>query len=242
MRALDSTKNSAVIATLALLGLTSAAVVARGFENGGFDEGLAGWQVESARKAIGLATADAQLGTEPFRDSDALARLQVGVTAGTFDPIEGPGGASVALARLRQDISDIPSTALTFDWTAGYWGTLSGRGMLTYQARLIVERTTPSLRHEYDLLERRSLGGYDSCGAAMVFDARPIERSFYTDLSQVGFKPGDDIRVTVEIRAQARALRSCDFAAYGCVLWVDQFALRSPLVLRQGWMLSASKP
>jgi hypothetical protein len=147
------------------------------------------------------------------------------------------------MARLHQDIADIPFTGLTFDWSAGFWGALAGSGVITYQARLIVERTTPPLRHEFDLLERRTWAGVSSCGALMVSDGRPYDRAFYADLGAVGFEVGDDIRVSVEVQARVRALRSCDIAAFGCTFMVDQFALRrSVLVERTGHRLSASRP
>jgi hypothetical protein len=76
----------------------------------------------------------------------------------------------------------------------------------------------------------------------MVIDGRPFEDTFYADLGAAGFAAGDDIRVTVEFRAQARALRSCDVAGYGGRVWVDQFALRPPLIKRGGRTLSASRP
>src|SRR5262245_23325588 len=237
MRALESI-HGAVIASLSVLALTSAAVVARGFENGAFDDGMAGWQVESARKEIGLAQAATHFGIEPFRGEATLARLDVGASAGTLDPISGPGGAAVARARLQQDLSDIPSTTLTFDWIAGYSGVRSGRGVLGYGARVIVERATPVLRQEYDPFES---GGQHSPGAPIVLDARPMGHQFYADLDQAGFEVGDDIRVIVEMGAQARALRSSDFVAFGGTLWVDRFALHS-LVQRQGRELSASMP
>jgi len=239
MRALESI-HGAALASLSVLALTSAAVVARGFENGAFDDGMAGWHIESARKEIGLAQAATQFGIEPFRGEATFARLDVSASAGTLDPLVWSGGASVSRARLQQDLSDIPSTALTFDWIAGYTGMRSGKGILGYGARVIVERTTPFLRHEYDLFESGTDGSQGLRGGPIVFDARPMEHQFYADLGQAGFEAGDDIRVIVEMEVQVRALRS--FVSFAGTLWVDRFALHSLLVERQGRKRSASMP
>jgi hypothetical protein len=252
MRAIRSPENRVVIAALALLGLTSAAAVVRGFANGDFDEGLAGWQARISRKATGAALAAAECEIEDFYQGEPMARMDVHVRTGAVEPRLGPGplaasmeprrSAAISLAGLAQDLADIPGTTLTFEWISSITGELAGAGRLSYHARLVVERVTPPVRHEFELLDGtpgRSL----PCGTGMVFDGRPISQNFYADLGEAGIHPGDDIRVTVELEAQAGAVRNCDLASFSGTLWVDRFALRrTPLTVRQGGSLATSKP
>jgi len=252
MRAIRSTRNRAVIAALALLGLTSAAAVVRGFANGDFDEGLAGWQASISRKAIGAALAAAEYGIEDFAQGEPMARMDVYVRAGAFEPRLGPGplaasmeprrSGAISLAGLAQDLGDIHGTILTFEWISAITGELAGAGRLSYHARLVVERDDPPVRHEFELLDGTT-GRSRPCGAGMVFDGRPMSRTFYADLGEAGIHPGDDIRVAVELRAQAGAVRNCDLASFSGTMWVDRFALRrTPLNVRQWGSLATSKP
>ena len=242
MRAFHAVENGPVLATLALLGLTSAAFVVGGFQNGDFDQGLSGWRAQSARQVTGIGVAQAELGIGTFDDADPLASLRVYASAGTLDMRAGPDNAALTLARLRQDVADIPGTGLSFEWIPWLTGTVFAQGVVTYEARLIVERATPPLVQEFDLLERSTFRVDGPCGGGAVFDGRPTPRTFHADLRAAGFAPGDDIRVTVEIQAQAGAASSCDFASFQGGLLVDRFALREALVVRKGRQLAASRP
>ncbi len=214
-------------AVLALLVLpSSAALLVRGFENGSFDQGLGGWQVRRGTSAHGAAQASARVTVgEEFAlgGDDAMAGLWLGASAGSL-AADMPPSSAVALARLEQEIPDIRSTLLAFDWTSRFGGMQIAAAAMTYRARLLVERLSgTALVHEVELLAENAPCS-DPCPGIAFRGATPYAH-VELDLADHGFQVGDDIRVRIEFRAHAWSRRGSNLATFDGVLLVDRFFL-----------------
>lgn len=232
MRPFTSNAHRATAATAALLVLAPAAWIG-GFRNGSFEERFEGWQLEtpSARKGAARGAAWATIDTAwAYLGADGtVATLNVDVSAGV--PLEStePGSAACGRARLRQEIADIPSTHLAFDWGAGFIGDAVGRGTVTWRARLVVERIgSGPLRHELELLPASEVSLDEGCGLWIAWDGYERFHAIDVDLAGSGFRAGDDVRVTVELEALALLRTACDFARFAGSLSIDRFRFEPP--------------
>jgi len=240
------TKSKLITLALGVLVLPcSAAVMLGGFRNGSFDQQLDGWKSGKMSGARGMAVAGAEVTAEngrPHGGGDGTAAvLSVWGQAGATDGSTTPGSKAFSLAHLDQRIANIPSTHLSFDWDAGFGGTLFSTGTITYEARVLVKLAGPHAArqgsvpiYEQDLLSNQ-VGPLDPCANGIAFDGRAFGyHHLALDLAEAGFRRGDDILVSIEFDAKVSAPNSCDFAEFSGSVWVDHFFVNPPKIRSAG--------
>lgn len=219
---------AALLAELALCALLGSAHAAEGsvpIDNGDFENGFTGWQVEPTEIAVGAANAFA---SATIKDG-TFPGSKHPVTLMLFADASGASGPSSSQAGIRLRHPGIVAGRFLDFRTGGGWGIGTfGGALLKHRAEVVVRGTGPAAGRVAAFFvggNESNTGAPCSSGFFADFGILPMGRSL--DLAPHGFQAGDPVEIEFYWEAVVVAEDPCQQAEIIGTLFFDDFAFRN---------------